>query len=105
MAIQASGLTLESLRQRLGERGIRVSVATLSYWQAGRSRPERADSIEAVGVLEEILGLRAGGLTELLQPRPSRGQPSSRPVHPNRLWPDPGPVIRTLGQLDRSSDG
>ena len=104
MAIRASGLTLENLRQRLAERGIRVSAATLSYWQGGRSRPERADSIAAVGMLEEVLDLRDGALTDLLRPRPSRGQTSSRLAHPVRLWPDPGPVIRTLGQLDRSSD-
>jgi hypothetical protein len=103
-AIQESGLTLESLRHRLGQRGIRVSVATLSYWQGGRSSPERADSIAALGVLEEILDLPAGALTDLVKPRRRRGQTTSGPAHPARLWSDPQPVVRMLGQLDRSSD-
>lgn len=103
LAIQESGLTLESLRHRLGQRGLRISAATLSYWQGGRSRPERADSIAAVGVLEGILNLPGGALTELLKPRRRRGQ-TGGPVHPARLWSDPQPIIKLLGQFDRSSD-
>ncbi|GAA0360540.1 hypothetical protein NE235_21505 [Actinoallomurus spadix] len=103
-AIQNSGLTLESLRTRLRQRGIRVSAATLSYWQGGRSRPQRPDSIAAVGVLEQILELPAGTLTDLLRPRRRRGQAGGGPLHPARLWSDPRPVLTMLGQLDRSSD-
>jgi hypothetical protein len=104
LAIQESGFTLESLRKRLGQRGVRVSAATLSYWQGGRSRPQRPESIAAVGVLEDILGLPGGALTDLLRPRRRRGQAGGGPLHPARLWPDPRPVISMLGQLDRSSD-
>lgn len=103
LAIQASGLTLESLRYRLGQRGVHVSAASLSYWQGGRSRPERADSIVAVGMLEEVLDLPKGALTDLLKPRRPRGQ-TCNPAHPARLWPDPEPVIRTLSHLDQSCD-
>lgn len=38
-AIQARGLGLERIRDRLRVQGISVSLATLSYWQSGRSRP------------------------------------------------------------------
>ncbi|TDC68141.1 XRE family transcriptional regulator, partial [Actinomadura sp. GC306] len=62
-AIQASGLTLERIRHRLCRRGLTVSVATLSYWQRGRSRPRSRDVVVA---LEEILQVPPGTLTELL---------------------------------------
>ena len=75
-AVQAKGIGLERLRARLVERGTPVSVATLSYWQSGRSQPERPESLRAVGVLEDVLQVRRGSLTELLgSPRP-RGRPS-----------------------------
>ena len=40
-AIQARGLGLERIRERLLAHGVSVSMATLSYWQSGRSQPER----------------------------------------------------------------
>jgi hypothetical protein len=42
-AIRARGLGLERIRERLLAHGVSVSMATLSYWQSGRSRPERRD--------------------------------------------------------------
>ncbi|GAA4604158.1 hypothetical protein GCM10023195_14100 [Actinoallomurus liliacearum] len=103
-AIHESGLTLESLRNRLRQRGVSVSTATLSYWQGGRSRPQRPGSIAAVGALERILELPSGALADLLGPRRRRGQTGGGPLSPARLWPDPDPVVTMLGQLDRSSD-
>lgn len=126
-AIQASGLTLERIRHRLGQRGLTVSVATLSYWQRGRSRPR---SRAVVTTLEEILRVPAGTLTELLDdPAPAavpapggtaRGAPG-RPGHAKgaapgpypggersraaaELWPDPDRYARLVAQLDRSGD-
>lgn len=61
-AITARGLSLERVRRSLAERGVRVSVATLSYWQTGRSRPERASSLAALGPLEEVLDVPRGFL-------------------------------------------
>ena len=40
-AIKTSRLSLDRIQHRLGLRGITISVATLSYWQSGRRRPER----------------------------------------------------------------
>ncbi|TDB93071.1 hypothetical protein [Actinomadura sp. 7K534] len=111
-AIQASGLTLERIRHRLCRRGLTVSVATLSYWQRGRSRPRSRDVVVA---LEEILQVPPGTLTELLDdPAPTasavRAGPAAglaaaergRPVR--ELWPDPDGYAGLVGQLDRSGD-
>ncbi|TDD92620.1 helix-turn-helix domain-containing protein [Actinomadura rubrisoli] len=117
-AIQASGLTLERIRHRLGQRGLTVSVATLSYWQRGRSRPR---SRAVVATLEEILQVPAGTLTDLLDdPAPSappvrggagRGGLATGPPGPgdrgraaSDLWPDPDRYACLVGQLDRSGD-
>ncbi|MFD0691321.1 hypothetical protein [Actinomadura fibrosa] len=116
-AIQASGLTLERIRHRLGRRGLTVSVATLSYWQRGRSRPR---SRAVVTTLEEILQVPAGTLTDLLDdPAPTAppvrgagrgGLPAGPSGAGDRgrgagdLWPDPGRYAELVGQLDRSGD-
>ena len=62
VAIQTSGLGLDRIRHRLAMRGITVSTTSLSYWQSGRSRPERAESLAAVTALEDLLELPAGSL-------------------------------------------
>lgn len=72
-AIAARGLSLERLRYHLRLRGHEVSVATLSYWQSGRSRPDRASSRAALCDLELILRLPVGELTGRLPERRRRG--------------------------------
>ncbi|WP_168583355.1 hypothetical protein [Gephyromycinifex aptenodytis] len=67
-AISARGLSLDQIRRGLARHGITVSVATLSYWQSGRSRPERASSLAAIGPLEELLELPRGFLGSRLPP-------------------------------------
>ncbi|UYM07137.1 hypothetical protein [Solicola gregarius] len=61
-AIADSGLSLERIQARLAERGVDISVATLSYWQSGRSEPGRRASVAALPHIEELLGLSAGQL-------------------------------------------
>ncbi|MGW5068264.1 helix-turn-helix domain-containing protein [Streptomyces cyaneofuscatus] len=73
-ALGRRGLSLERVSERLRARGIGVSQATLSSWQRGRSQPERARSLRAVEVLEEILELPGGALRSLLGPRRPRGR-------------------------------
>ncbi|MBT2897206.1 XRE family transcriptional regulator [Streptomyces sp. McG3] len=68
------GLTLDRLRQRLLLQGIRISLSTLSYWQNGRSQPERPDSLRAVDALESILELPRSSLRSLLGPHRPRGR-------------------------------
>ncbi|MEY9889880.1 hypothetical protein ABIA35_000081 [Catenulispora sp. MAP12-49] len=78
LAIEASGLTLEQVRLELAARGAFVSMATLSYWRRGLSRPERPESLLAVALLEEILGLSTGALSGQLGPRRPRGRTAVR---------------------------
>lgn len=73
-AIQARGLGLERIRERLRGQGVSISLATLSYWQSGRSRPERRDSMVALGHLENLLDLAPGALVSLLGPPRPRGR-------------------------------
>lgn len=61
-AINDSGLSLERVQAKLAERGVDISVATLSYWQSGRSEPGRRASVAALPHIEELLGLSAGQL-------------------------------------------
>ncbi|MEU9132297.1 hypothetical protein AB0D08_30010 [Kitasatospora sp. NPDC048540] len=82
-AIATRGLALHRVQQHLARRGVQVGVTTLSYWQQGRRRPERAESLRAVQQLEEVLDLPAHSLTRLLGPRRSAGTapagPATRP--------------------------
>lgn len=65
-AINERGLTLARLHEQLKVRGNRVSMATLSYWRSGARRPEGAQSMAALGDIEELLNLEPGALTALL---------------------------------------
>ncbi|WP_113694645.1 transcriptional regulator [Amycolatopsis albispora] len=81
-AIRARGLGLERIRYRLRDRGVPVSLATLSYWQSGRCRPERPESLAALTELEDVLDVPPGSLTRLLPPprrRPSASLAAPRP--------------------------
>ncbi|MCP3797816.1 hypothetical protein NLX83_00945 [Allokutzneria sp. A3M-2-11 16] len=104
VAIRRSGLALERVQSRLLTRGVRVSLATLSYWQRGRSRPERIESLKAVELLEEVLRLPPNSLLNLLGPRRPRGRwqaGSPRPLTFDRLWTDHWALERVL---DEASD-
>lgn len=67
-AIQRRGLGLARLQERLRQAGHPVSQATLSYWQSGRSQPERSDSLKALAVLEQVLEVEPGALRGSLEP-------------------------------------
>ena len=71
-AIDQRGLGLERIRDRLNQRGVSISVATLSYWQSGRSRPERKASLAALPHLEAVLGEPPGSLLATLAPQSLR---------------------------------
>ncbi|MFE2375042.1 XRE family transcriptional regulator [Streptomyces sp. NPDC059398] len=73
-AVQRRGLSLDRVRGRLTGQGINVSLATLSYWQRGRSQPEHAHSLRAVDALETILELPTGALKSLIGPSRPRGR-------------------------------
>lgn len=62
-AIADRGLSLERLRARLEAAGVPVSIATLSYWQSGRSTPTRSRSYHTLVELERVLNVEPGLLT------------------------------------------
>ncbi|MFI0404774.1 multiprotein-bridging factor 1 family protein [Actinomadura sp. 3N508] len=107
-AIRARGLSLERLHVKLAERGIHVSMASLSNWQRGRCRPERSQSLRAVRALEEILDLAPYSLAALLGPRRPRGR-WVRAVHGGLSYRDVcevhSKVDRLLGQIHNPLDG
>jgi hypothetical protein len=74
LSIAESGLSLDSLRRRLASDGVAVGLSTLSYWQRGLRRPERAESMRAVRAIEELCGLPPSALVALLGPRRPRGR-------------------------------
>ncbi len=103
LAIEASGLRLEDIQERLAAQGISVSLTTLSYWRRGRSRPEKPDSLRAVRLLEQILGLSAESLIAQLGPRRPRGRWLSHPpgfLDIDRLFEDSTSIQKMMDELD-----
>lgn len=101
-AVRERGLSLERLRSELSGHGVRVSVATLSYWQTGRSRPERATSLAAIGPLEQVLGVPRGHLAGRLDFRHGGGgaaRGSAPGPSDDVLAPDWGAAGRAFAQL------
>ena len=109
-AIRSSRLSQGRILDRLRVRGVPVSSATLSFWQSGRSRPERPSSLAALQSLEEVLGLGPGALSRLLEPPRPRG----RGAYPAKgrdkglafdgLWSQRDAMRRTLDRVDVSWD-
>ncbi len=97
-AIAARGLALHRVRQHLAQRGVQVGVTSLSYWQQGRRRPERPESLRAVRVLEDVLELPAHSLTRLLGPRrvPGPAVADAPPVRPYRDLITPATAVDGL---------
>lgn len=104
-AIEASGLSLDRIQYRLHRRGVRVSVATLSYWQSGRRRPERPTSLAALGHLEAALELDPGSLSALLGPPRPRGRRGTEglPALESFWTPRPG-AQALLSGIDTSTN-
>ena len=103
LAIESSMMRLEEIQERLAAQGISVSLTTLSYWRRGRSRPERPESMRAVRLLEDILGLPAESLISQLGPRRPRGRWLSHPpgsIDIDRIFRDSGSVSKMLDELD-----
>lgn len=98
-AIQARGLGLERIQQRLRAHDVKVSLATLSYWQSGRSRPERRESLAALAHLESVLEVPAGSLSGLLGPPRPRGRYLRRMMSTpdiGAFWPDPTDIAEVV---------
>ncbi|WP_173135014.1 hypothetical protein [Kibdelosporangium persicum] len=104
-AISASGLALDRIRYRLRLRDVSISVPTLSNWQSGRRRPERAESLRALAELEAVLDLPPEALRSLLGPPRPRGR-AAHPKGPEAMLKAWGkPIEHLLTGIDTSSDG
>ena len=105
-AIRASGLSLDRIQYRLRSRGVSISVTALSYWQSGRRRPERAESLTALTHLEFVLGVAPGALTALLGPPRPRGRPQRTPQYPpmDAMWGSHERVLSLLSRMNITSD-
>lgn len=100
-AIESSGLGLEQLQRRLSRGGHDVSLAALSYWRSGRSRPSRKSSVDAVAALEPMLGLAPGALTGLLPDAAvdDAGPIAAPPLDPVLAGVEPGRLSAGLASL------
>ncbi|MEU5692332.1 hypothetical protein [Actinosynnema sp. NPDC020468] len=97
-AIARRDLTLDRIRARLADRGVEISLATLSYWQQGRSRPERPKSLRALRELEAILDLPRNTLFDFLEPRRPRGRwLGDTGLSFRALYGDDSPIRTVLG--------
>ncbi|MET1075945.1 MAG: hypothetical protein ABWY11_25075 [Umezawaea sp.] len=105
-AIRAKGLSLDRIRHRLQMRGAPISITALSYWQSGRRRPERPDSLLALSHLEEVLDLPEGTLSQLLGPPRPRGRGRVRPPTPQvqGVGRDNVRLAQLLAGVDTGSD-
>ncbi|KRB77396.1 hypothetical protein ASE01_11815 [Nocardioides sp. Root190] len=71
-ALTARSMSLGALHRSLEARGVRVSLATLSYWRSGQREPEQAGSLRALAEIEQILLLDPGALESLIERRRRR---------------------------------
>jgi hypothetical protein len=102
LAIEDRGIRPEEIQARLSAAGVSVSLATLSYWRRGRSRPERPESMRAVRLMEQILSLPAESLIAQLGPRRPRGRWLNQPpgtIDIDRLFENG--VSKIIAELDR----
>jgi hypothetical protein len=77
-ALDRRKISLRSIRRRLMDRGYDISISTLSFWQSGARRPERAASIDIIRELEELLYLDDGALSDTLGPSRRVGRSRQR---------------------------
>lgn len=105
-AFSVRGLPLQRVQHHLAHRGVKVGVTSLSYWQQGARRPQRAESLRAVKALEEVLELPGNSLLRLLDAGDARAdaeRPAGRSYR--SLMEASGAVERLLDALDSPADG
>ncbi|MFK8905519.1 hypothetical protein [Streptomyces sp. YS-3] len=105
-ALAVRGLPLQRVQHHLAGRGVKVGVTSLSYWQQGARRPQRAESLRAVRALEEVLGLPDRSLLRLLddgEARDGAERPAARSYR--SLVEASGIVERLITDLESPVDG
>jgi hypothetical protein len=105
-AVANSGLSLDRIQDRLRRRGAVISVPTLSSWQSGRYRPERAGSLAVLAALEEVLGVRPESLAALVGPPRPRGRrpPAADGRGLGAMWSGREELSSALSQVDTRWD-
>ncbi|MFJ6698528.1 hypothetical protein ACIQM4_20975 [Streptomyces sp. NPDC091272] len=104
-ALAVRGLPLQRVQHHLADRGVKVGVTSLSYWQQGARRPQRAESLRAVRELESVLRLPAESLIRLLltDARDEPERPAARAYR--ALVEASGSVELLLSELESPVDG
>ncbi|MFE9864553.1 hypothetical protein ACFYPZ_17775 [Streptomyces sp. NPDC005506] len=105
-AFSVRGLPLQRVQHHLAHRGVKVGVTSLSYWQQGARRPQRAESLRAVKALEEVLELPGNSLLRLLGAGDAPAdteRPAGRSYR--SLMEASGAVERLLDALESPADG
>ncbi|BAK37268.1 hypothetical protein MLP_42540 [Microlunatus phosphovorus NM-1] len=97
--LERRGMSLAALRDALAARGTPMSLAALSYWRSGLRQPQQEQSMRAVVVIEEILGMLPGELESLTSPGRRRLPRSDLfAVYPDRQ----DVILRLLRELGMS---
>ncbi|AZQ71074.1 hypothetical protein ABZ545_13300 [Streptomyces abikoensis] len=106
-ALSVRGLALHRVQHRLAQRGVKVGVTTLSYWQQGVRRPRRPESLRAVRLLEDVLDLPERALTGLLADPAPAGTTPDRPAARSyrSLVEESRALERLLAELESPEDG
>lgn len=101
-AVEERGLGLGRIQERLAERGVSISVATLSYWQSGRSEPSVRSAHAVLPDLEAVLSLEPGTLLGVLPQ--TRGRDRRAPVAAISSVLTEPPQALLMNQLDTRWD-
>ncbi|GHC64301.1 hypothetical protein [Streptomyces flavofungini] len=105
-AIAARRLPLQRVRHHLARAGVHVGVTSLSYWQQGARRPQRAESLRAVRALEEILQLPDESLIRLLAQAEDRINTERPAARSYRSLVEASDVLQSLlADLESPLDG
>ncbi|WP_251016267.1 hypothetical protein [Streptomyces sp. ISL-99] len=105
-ALAARGLPLQRVQHHLAGRGIKVGVTSLSYWQQGARRPQRAESLRAVRALEELLRLPGDSLIRLLGPGAVPGDVERPATRSYRALVEASDALEALlAELEFPADG
>lgn len=96
-ALQAGGLTLSEVQQRLSVQGHPVSIATLSYWRSGERHPDPVRSAAAVAALETILAVAPATLSARVTGHSRRLGAIGRVESTESAGPRRARMLRSLG--------
>lgn len=95
-ALEAHNMSLADAQRHLKDRGVSLSVATLSYWRSGERQPDPVRSARTLSELEMVLGVAEGTFSRLVSGHSRRLGSLSRVEEPSGT---DARRARTLGRL------